>query len=83
MPTVERVLLTISKTYASVDSSVGDLIKQKFGFEKGTVAARRYRESGEWVVQIYWHDVGSERRKNLGKLKDVLKQIGIETSQEF
>jgi hypothetical protein len=68
----DRILMTESKTYGSLDSEVAKKIMKVFKLEIGYVYASRGDESREWKVVHYW---GRNRRKTLGTLEDIIGQL--------
>jgi len=76
--------MTIAPTCRTLHPDIEDVIKKKFGYEKGRVSARRDRlkngSYSEWKVVICWREGGSIKCRTLGKLTRVLEDIGFRTN---
>jgi len=70
-----------AETYRALHWEVEKLIVERFSIEHGTVGAYRWRERkkpgfSEWRVSVYWSEQRIHRHRTLGKLADILLQVG-------
>jgi hypothetical protein len=72
-----RIFMTIHGSYGTLSKELIEILRKKLAITNGTIAARRYRDRSPWNLIWYRLESGTQRRRSLGPVRQVLLRFEI------